>query len=534
MRTSLRRVVLAAAALLLAAALPAQQRQQPLDATTAAALQRLAITMADKRAGLERALASSDEALARRLKGELDNLRFQFAGLAAHLDVKEFEQPSQRKFDLQGELEELLRPLLRALKDATAGPRQVADLQARREFVEEQLAIARAAAQAVQQTRDALPSDSAAHVEAQREFDDHWRPLLDDLGRELLVINATLRRLEEAQQPLVDSVTDSVQVFVQNSGLNVVLAVLVFLITYFGLGFVTKLLLRSRQQRGFSVRLIEVLLRVMTVLVAIAATMVVPYARNDWLLLAVGIVFLIGAGWVIVKMAPQYFEQIRLVLNVGPVREGERLLIQGLPYRVDALRFYSRLVNPDLSGGLLRVPIKDLIGQRSRPLGHDEPWFPCQEGDVVALADGVVGEVQLQTPEVVVVTERHDAPRSYPTLAFLEQNPRNLSHGFEIVVSFGIDYRHQPDVASKVPGALRAAVAAGLDDLIDEHELRAVRVELESAGNSSLNFAVIVELDGSAASRYHELHRRVNTLLVTACSQHGFGIPFPQLTLHRS
>ena len=215
------------------------------------------------------------------------------------------------------------------------------------------------------------------------------------------------------------------------------------------------------------------------------------------------------------------------------MREGERLLVDGLPYRVDALRFYSRLVNPDLSGGLLRVPIKDLIGQRSRPLGHDEPWFPCQEGEVVALADGVIGQVQLQTPEVVVVAERHDAPRSYPTLAFLEQNPRNLSDGFEIVVSFGIDYQHQPDIATRVPAALRDAIATGLFDLIDEQELRDVRVELASAGDSSLNFAVLCELEGSAAIHYHELHRRVNILLVTACTQHDLGIPFPQLTLHR-
>ena len=59
-------------------------------------------------------------------------------------------------------------------------------------------------------------------------------------------------------------------------------------------------------------------MRVVAVMAAVAATLAVLYARGDWLLLPIGVIFLVGAGWVIVKAAPVFFEQIRLILNVGP------------------------------------------------------------------------------------------------------------------------------------------------------------------------------------------------------------------------
>ena len=516
---------------------PSTAPQQPsaaeLEPETAAALESLAQMLADKRAE-RRAVAPPDRAAAERLDAEIRQLRWQFAGLAAHLQVQQFDQPAESQFDVQAEFEQLLRPLLRALKDVTAGPRQIAELEARLEQVSERRQTAQSARAAVQATLDALPVGSAARAEAERELREHWDPELRELGSQMLVLNANLSRRRQQQQPLLTSVTENVQSFLQNSGLNLVLAALVFVSVYFLLRLLSSWLLRRQSERGFPLRLVEVLAQVLTILIAVAATMVVPYARNDWLLLTVGIVFLVGAGWVIVRMAPQFFEQIRLILNVGAVREGERILVDGLPFRVDALRFYSLLVNPDLTGGALRMPIRDLVDQRSRPTDPSEPWFPCRTGDVVALADGVVGQVQLQTPEVVVVVERHDAPRSYTTASFLEQNPRNLSHGFEVVVTFGIDYRHQAEATTTVPANLRTFIERGLAINADAAAVREVRVELANAGDSSLNYVVLVQFDGSAAVHFHDLDYRVNTLLVAACSEHDYGIPFPQLTVHGS
>ena len=503
-----------------------------LDATTVAALERLSTLLAEKRAQRDEARSRNDLTAAAALEAELRDLGWQFAGLASHLDVQDFEAPQKRQFDLQQEFEQLIRPLLTTLKDATEEPRQIADLRSRIELLQQRQRTAQDALRAAERTRDALPAGSQARAEADRELAQRWRPALEQLRGEVLVLNARLLARTESRQSLVESLTQVAKNFVQSSGLSLLLAVGVFVTVVFGLRFLcNRQLRRSSSGRGFSLRLLEVVLKALTLLIAIGAMLVVPYVRNDWLLLAVCIVFLLGVGWVLVRMLPQFFEQIRLVLNVGGVREGERILLDGLPFRVDSLRLYSRLQNPDLQGGELRVPIQHLIGKRSRRSADDEPWFPCRPGDVVLLADGVAGAVRTQTPEVVVV-DHFGSPRSYPTASFLQQNPRNLSCGFVVMTTFGLDYAHQQEAVTSVPKLLHDALARGLT-AIAPGELRHVRVELQAAAPSSLDYVVLAEFAGSAAPRYFELQRLLQSLLVAACTQHGFHIPLPQVMVHR-
>lgn len=505
---------------------------QSLNPTTTAALERLATLIRDKTRERE-ATAKDAPARLAALDTELRELSWQFAGLASRLDVQDFEAPKERSFDLQKEVEQLIRPLIQTIKDATEEPRQVADLKARIEALQQRQKIAEGGQRAVERTRDLLPAGSAARAEAERDLQQRWRPTIDGLRGEILVLQARLLARQEGKQSLVESVSQTVETFVRTSGLSLLLAALVFSTVLFGLRWLQNRLLGPRTgERRFSLRLTEIVLSVLSLLVAIAATLVVPYVRDDWLLLAVGIVFLVGAGWVLVRMAPQFFEQIRLLLNIGSVREGERIEIDGLPYRIDQLRFHSRLHNPALDGGTLRVPIQSLIGKRSRRGGQHEPWFPTRPGDEVILADGTFGPVLQQTPSVVVVRYL-GAPRSYPTAAFLALCPRNLSHGFVVDTAFGIDYRHQAVATTQVPEWFRTAIEQGLAALQPPAHATRVEVQFQAAGSSSLDFLVLAEFAGELAARHGELRRAVQRLLVEACATHGLTIPFPQLVVHQ-
>ena len=362
-------------------AAPAQQAPaaKPVDPTTLAALERLSSLLHDERTARDRARAANDAAGVTAAEQRLRELGWQFAGLAARLDVQDFEAPQKREFQLQKEIEELVKPLLEAIKDATEEPRLIAELKARIESLQQRQRIAEEEQRAVEQTRASLPAGSPAAAEIEHELRDRWRPTIDGLRGEIVVLQARLQARAEGQTSLVEGLSRAARNFVQSSGTSLVLAAITFAAVFFGLRFLLDRLLRRRSpDRGLSLRLVEVGLQAFSVVVAVAATMLVPWLRNDWLLLAVCIVFLIGAGWVVLRTLPQFFEQIRLVLNVGGVREGERILVDGIPYRVDALRLYSRLDNPDLQGGSLRVPIQYLIGKRSRRSAPDEAWFPCR------------------------------------------------------------------------------------------------------------------------------------------------------------
>lgn len=518
---------------------PQQQQQQqmppaPLDPRTEEALQNLARRLQETRAGRDAARASGDAERATALDDEVRRLGFQFAGLTTRIDVQEFEAPQEQKFDLQRELEQLIRPVVQKLKEGTEDLRVLDDLESRIAQLDRQRAIAEAALRATERVRDQLPADSAARAEAQRELTERWRPTIEALRGELLVLQDRLRQKRSAQQSLFDRVSRSVGGFVESSGLTLLLAAVVFVLVYVGLRWlVGRALSRRRAERPFYLRVLEVLSQALILLIAVAAMLVVPYARDDWFLLAIGIIFLLGAGWVLVRTLPQFLEQIRIVLNLGAVREGERIVVDGLPYRIESLKFYSKLRNPDLEGGELRIPVRDLIGQRSRRSAPDEPWFPCRSGDVVLLGDGQFGTVRTQTPEVVVV-EHYGTWRSYRTTGFLEQTPRNLSRGFAVRATVGVDYGHQAEAVTVIPERLRAALERALAAEVGDGELKRVLVDLAAAGSSSLDLRLIAEFAGTAAHRYLRLERRLQAVFVATCTEHGWRIPFPQLTVHRA
>ena len=58
--------------------------------------------------------------------------------------------------------------------------------------------------------------------------------------------------------------------------------------------------------------------------------------------------------------------QVRKALNPALVREGERVMIDGIPWRVDAIGVFSKLRNPLLAGGEMRLPIRSLPNLKSR------------------------------------------------------------------------------------------------------------------------------------------------------------------------
>jgi small-conductance mechanosensitive channel len=200
-----------------------------------------------------------------------------------------------------------------------------------------------------------------------------------------------------------------------------------------------------------------------------------------------------------------------------------------------ALNIYTRLHNPDLRGGMIRLPLSDLIGLESRPFYIDEPWFPTKTGDLVELSDGTIGTVALQTPEQVILDTRGGAHKTYTTLTFLGLNPINYSvNTFAVFTDFGIDYACQPDITRTIPDLLHAYITNALEAEGYGEDLIELIVDFKEAAASSLNLFIFSKFSGRQASNYFALSRFLQQAAVDACSTYGWGIPFPQVTLHQS
>ena len=286
--------------------------------------------------------------------------------------------------------------------------------------------------------------------------------------------------------------------------------------------------------RTFATRLMSLLFKVATAILAFLAMLAVFNIMNDWLLLGITSLFALATAWIGLKMLPSISEQITLLLNLGAVQEGERLLFAGVPWRVRRLDFYTDLENPALDGGTFTLPVRELLGLHSRPAAEDEAWFPTNKNDWIQLGNGEVGQVLSQTPELVQIREFGGAILTYATTAFLEEAPRNLSSGYRIRTEFGLDYRHQAIATVEIPDKLGAHVRHGMHELLGGDGLVNLDVDLLSAGDSAIVFEVEACIDGKYAHLFEDIEREIPRLLVDACNINGWVIPFPQMVLHRA
>ncbi len=480
--------------------------------------------------------------LARRvaaLQLELDEVEADYESIATGIDITEYNLAAPTGFDLQAELQKLVQPIVEELKSATEAPRQI-------ERMRSELAQLEA--------REGVAKDAFANVEAllaELDPDDPMglRPGLDELRNEWGAKIKTIRdqktvsrfqldkRLSE-RTSILESTQSAFGNFFRTRGLNLLLAVGAFFGVLLGMRAIYRRVAHGGRSQGqtrrFYARLIDVLYFLFVGLIALGVALIVLYAAGDWVLLGLTLMFLLGVAWASKTAVPMFLEQIRLLLNLGTVREQEHVVLDGVPYRVAKLSFYTIFSNAALAGGVRRLPLMDLMSMRSRVCSKDEVWFPCRRGDWVRLSDERRGKVIHQSPESVQLQLLGGSVVTYQTQDFLGLAPQNLSDGFRLTVTFGIDYAHQAISTTRVPEVFASRVRAGVEALLGADALVACRVEFGSAGSSSLDYVILLDLTGEAAPSYDKLPRLVQRLCVETCNDEGWGIPFAQVTVHQA
>jgi hypothetical protein len=268
-----------------------------------------------------------------------------------------------------------------------------------------------------------------------------------------------------------------------------------------------------------------------TIALTIIGPMVVFYVAEDWVLFSLGVLLLLGAAWTLRTAIPRYWQQIRIYLNIGSVREGERIFLEGLPWRVKKIDIFTLLDNPD-AGISQRIAIENLVDLKSRPTRGDEPWFPCRKDDWVLLSDGVRGKVVGISHELVELVERGGARKTYLTQDFLGQSPRNLSVNFRLKETIGVSYNLQSISTTSMLQILKAHLLKNIEAEGYGPDLLQLNVEFQSANTSSLDLVVLADFKGVQAPLYNRLRRAIQRWCVDACTENNWEIPFTQLTLH--
>ncbi|MDX9962285.1 hypothetical protein [Desulfobacter postgatei] len=457
-----------------------------------------------------------------------------FEMTATGVEIGLFVTRKKERFDWKDELLSLAEPGIMELKRLTVKARHKSKLNDELANYQALLPVAINARTRIEsllsQTKD------QALVMALKSILPEYKGIESQIKNKVDLVQLKLDEIKRQEASVIDSTQDSVKRFFRTRGLYLFLAILACIGVVLLIKGLYHTLIRlvpgyKLEYRPFHIRVLELVYRLMTLVLTVLAVMAVFYFVEDWVLLSLTIIFIMGVVWATKYTLPMYLDKSKLMLNVGAVREGERMMYQGVAWRVKNINFHTLLENPDL-GITLRIPITELIGKTSRRCDPHESWFPCRKNDWVILSDGTRGGVTHLSHETVELVLRGGAKKTYQTADFLAMTPLNLSVNFRIKVPFGIGYGHQKDATTTIPELLSAFIQEQIEKEGYADDLLNLRVEFAEAGASSLDLVVITDFKGSQAPVYNRLTRSIQRWCVDAASQYNWDIPFPQIAVH--
>lgn len=457
-----------------------------------------------------------------------------FNQLATDVDTRKEQEDKKSGVDWQRELKELIGPLIREVKKITAHPREIEKLRNQVEAYETQLPRIEKAIQNIDILLSHAQEDQlVAKLKQNRQI---WKNRFDEVKTNMNISRRQLDQRLGQRKTVSESARDFMQLFFKSRGRNLIVAFFSFVFTiaffFFLHGLIRKISPLHRNERSIYTRLFDVLYYLVTIIAAMLSVFAVLYLFGDWLLLSIAAIFLIGIGWASKQAIPLVWTQARLMLNLGPVREGELVIYRGLPFEVAQLNIYTRLVNKALDGGERKIPIKDLLDMRSRPIAKDEPWFPTNCGDWAVLNDKTHGRVVVQTPEAVKLELLGGAVVTLTTEDFLSSSPQNLSRGFRLWIPFGLDYSCKDQITETIPSIFQQEIISGLRAKGFGNRLEQVLVQFKKAGPNSLDLEILADFTGDTAPDYEILQRVIPGICVDICNKNNWVIPVNQVRVH--
>ena len=341
----------------------------------------------------------------------------------------------------------------------------------------------------------------------------------------------------------MESLKDGIVDFVKGRGLILVVSFSTFVLVLYlltkGMDFLLNRRMeknRGRQQRvNLRGRLLLLFYRIFSIVLAVIAYLIVLHSMGDMVLFGIAILILLALIFAFRNYVPKYFSEIRLFLNLGSARQGERVIYRGIPWLIDRITLYSAtLVNPSLDNGRIRLMLPELETLTSRPFENDELWFPARVGESFILPSGTFGEVKRLTPESVYLTS-FNSTIIYPTADFISGAPTNLSHGYYTVADFGLSYKHFDTPVDEVFTKLKAYIIEFLSKT-DMHDLYdSVSVEFRKINEGvSLVYTVIVAMKGKGAAYYFQSGRLLQEACLRCAQKEGWSMPYTNIEMRDS
>ncbi len=438
-------------------------------------------------------------------------------------------------FNWKNEIILIVQPLIENLKVLTEKPRKIERLRNTIEQREDQKTAINDALKSIEHFSETdLSSDTKDRLDTLKE---RWQLRLESNKGALETAVIELVSLQREDTSWLELIKQSTDEFLIGRGLTLLLAlaaaIVVWLSMRFFLWLLTLKVKGSEERRSLTrYRLAAYAYSLLTTMLVIIAVMVVFYIRGDVLLLGLSILLVAAIIIGLRNTLPKFIAETKLLLNLGAIREGERVIYNGVPWRVSSINLYSVLRNPHIDGSI-RVPLSELTSLKSRPFGT-EAWYPHRQGDLVIMPNGKLAEIIRISPELVELLYRGGASGMVATSDMYNLDAFNLSRNgtFGVTGIFGIAYEHQNIALTEVAEVFKQEILSRIRATENYSALVDISVDLRSAGASSIDFLIFIQMKSSAAKDYFKIGRVIQQSCIQACSIHNWNIPFPQMTVH--
>jgi outer membrane murein-binding lipoprotein Lpp len=470
-----------------------------------------------------------------KLSKHLKQLESNFHQLATDVHLDTFDSHKRQTFDWKDEVKQLIEPLVREIKQLTSRPREIDRLETEIENLQDQLDIAQKANNRLKAITPHIKNESLHHEINQ--IKNNWINRYREIKTRLNITQQKLKQKQMKKKHLSEHLHELMQLFFKSRGRNMVFALLFFALTWFLMHQLqTKIHLTrpfQKHPRSVYIRTFDLIYWIATFLFSLVALLLVLYFCGDWFLLSLFIIFIVGIAWASNHALPRYWKQARIILNLGPVREGELVVYQGIPYRVSRINLASELTNERLEGGIIHLPLKDLLDMRSRPIAMNECWFPTKKDDTILLPDETVGTIMTQTPEFVCIKLLGEQIQTWATDEFLKLSPINLSDGFRIAANIHFDENHQGRLIDKMIETLTLSVQTEMENHPFHEWLISVKTILSEVGPVAFQLKIIANLKGAASLYYEDIKNVILSSCISTCNENQWRIAFYPIALPR-
>lgn len=462
--------------------------------------------------------------------------KYALGGIDLHY-IKEKENITDLNYDWQAELLQIVQPVFAEIQRLTQNSRErdtlTRDLSHYNEKIEQ---LEKGLGFLQKAPFEQLTPESQKRLEV---IQSNWETFLTDLLRERDRTQALLDAMA-TDKSYMESLKDGLLDFIKGRGLILVVSFSTFILVLYLLTKGMDLLIarRAKKEQGMiqrvnlKGRLLLLAYRVFSVVVSVIAYLIVLHAMGDMVLFGIAILILLALIFAFRNYVPKYFSEIRLFLNLGSARQGERVIYRGIPWRIERITLYSAtLVNPAIDNGRIRLMLPELATLTSRPLLSDEIWFPAKVGDSFILPNGTFGEVKRITPESVYLTS-FNSTIIYPAPDFIAGAPTNLSYGYYVVADFGLSYKHFSTPVDEIFTKLKAYIEEFLSHTGMHDQYNSISVEFRRINEGiSLVYTVIVAMKGSGAGYYFQSGRLLQEACLRCAQKEGWSMPFTNIEI---